>query len=121
MSPYFWASLTVCSTWPQPHSGWGRGKAVIVSDLPTNESISPLQRLSARSAPLEVGSLWALMTQQLVSAQLGLPCLFVLPLGLISPYLPGRNNLFYLTSYHVDDSCIVILDIHLLKTDMTIV
>lgn len=49
--------------------GVGRGKPVIVSGLPTNEYISPPQRLSARSAPLEVGSSWALMTRQLVSAQ----------------------------------------------------
>lgn len=73
-------SLTVCGgMWPQPHSGWERGKPVIVSGLPTNEYISPPQRLSARSAPLEVGSLWAPMTRQLVSAQARSSLLLLLP------------------------------------------
>lgn len=53
----------------KPHNGWGRGKpVVVVPGLPTNECISPPQRPSARSAPLEVGSSWAPMTQRLVSA-----------------------------------------------------
>lgn len=64
----------------KPHNGWGRGKpAVVVPGLPTNECISPPQRLSARSAPLEVGSSWAPMTQRLVSAPI-----WVLPASSLS-------------------------------------
>lgn len=56
-------------------------------------------------------------------SKLSPPCLFfILPPGLISLHLPGRNYLFYLLLYHLDDSYIVMLDIHPVEhAEMTIV
>lgn len=107
-------SLTVRSLRPQTGNGWGREKPVIVPGLPTNECFSPPQRLSARSAPSEVGSLWALMTQQLVSAPSK-----VLPVSSVS-FIQVSGLLTYLDEmlcsglllYHLDDSCVAMLGSH---------
>lgn len=97
-------SLIVCGMWPQLHNGrgWGVGSLSLSLVCPLM-SISlhhrgfppdlPLWKWDHRG-PWWLGSWWV--------PKLGPPCLFfVLPLGFISPYLPGRNNLFYLMSYHI--------------------